>query len=58
MEKLKISLHSLNKALKTLDSSLITLQKAKDLKIEEFILASQDSVIQKFEYCYEGFWNF
>lgn len=59
MEKLKDSLITLNKALKTLDSALkliITIKESSHS--DELILACQDSIVQRFEYCYESFWKF
>lgn len=58
MEKLTYSLHSLQKALKTLNAALELINSVKPLNQQELILACQDSVIQRFEYSCDGFWKF
>ncbi|MBS1986428.1 nucleotidyltransferase substrate binding protein [Candidatus Dependentiae bacterium] len=58
MEKLKLDLMQLNKALKTLSKALDLLETCKAVHNEDIILAAEDSVIQRFEYCYESFWKF
>lgn len=59
MEKLKDSLITLNKALKTLDSALKLIVVIKESSHnEQLVFACQDSIIQRFEYCYESFWKF
>ena len=58
MEKLKLDLEQLNKALKTLNDSFAILQEAQEMKHQGFIDAAKDSIIQRFEYSYEQFWKF
>jgi len=58
MEKLKLDLIQLNKALKTLENSFNVQRKAVKMDDQEFILATEDSIIQRFEYTYEVFWKF
>ncbi len=58
MEKLKLDLVQLNKALKTLNDSFSVLQEAQEMKHQGFIDAAKDSIIQRFEYSYERFWKF
>ena len=50
MEKLKLDLEQLNKALKTLNDSFAILQEAQEIKHQGFIDAAKDSIIQRFEY--------
>lgn len=58
MERLKLELVQLNKALKTLQSSFVVAQRIAETGDREFILAAEDSTIQRFEYTYEAFWKF
>ncbi len=58
MEKLKLDLEQLNKALKTLNDSFSILQEAQAMGHQGFIDAAKDSIIQRFEYSYEQFWKF
>ncbi len=58
MEKLKLDLKQLNKALKTLNDSFAVLQEAQAMGHQGFIDAAKDSIIQRFEYSYEQFWKF
>ena len=58
MEKLKLDLEQLNKALKTLNDSFYVLQEAQAMGHQGFIYAAKDSIIQRFEYSYERFWKF
>lgn len=58
MERLKLDFVQLNKALKTLENSFDVAQKIAAMGNAEFLLAAQDSIIQRFEYSYEGFWKF
>jgi nucleotidyltransferase substrate binding protein (TIGR01987 family) len=58
VEKLKLHLEQLNNALKTLENSFRVAQELEKTKNAEFILAAEDSTIQRFEYCYEIFWKF
>lgn len=58
MEKLKISYHLLHKALATLQASFFTIKEAESLHNQPIIEATQDSCIQRFEYCYDSFGNF
>lgn len=58
MEEIEPICKLLKKALKTLDASFKVLQEAEQADNEGFILASQDSIIQRFEYCYDSFWKF
>ncbi len=58
MEKLNISLAIVHKTLKTLENAFEILEEAKATNNEGFILAAQDSIIQRFEYCYENVWKF
>lgn len=58
MEELKKA-HSLTiAALKTLKASFDIAQLAEEENREGFILAAQDSMIQRFEYSYDSFWKF
>lgn len=58
MEELNIPLSLLQKALQTFGKSFDVVTKATNLKDEELILATQDSCIQRFEYCFDSFWKF
>lgn len=58
MEKLTLSRSLLTNALSTLADSFIAEEEAVELGNNRFILAAQDSTIQRFEYCYESFWKF
>jgi len=58
MEKLKLALSLLNKALNTLDKALIYLEKVNQDKNKEAIEAAKDSIIKRFEYSYDSFWKF
>lgn len=58
MEKLKVPLSLLHKTLKTLESAFEVLEEAKIIQNKGLILAAQDSIIQRFEYCYDSFWKF
>lgn len=58
MERLKLELIQINKALKTLETSFLVLKKLSETKNTDFILAAEDSIIQRFEYCYDTFWKF
>ena len=55
---MKLGLEQLNKALKTLEDSFRVMQELVKIGNPEFILAAEDSTIQRFEYCYETFWKF
>ena len=48
MEKLKLDLIQLNKALNTLSKALALLQEVKTLHNQDIVLAAEDSVIQRF----------
>lgn len=52
MEKLKLPLSLLHKTLKTLHSAFEVLEEAKAIGNERLTLAAEDSIIQRFEYCY------
>ena len=58
MERLKLDLIQLNKALNTLAKSFTTAQELTKTNNQDFILAAEDSIIQRFEYSYESFWKF
>ena len=58
MERLKLDLEQLKKALKTLLDSFDVLSQAKSMNNQTFVLAAEDSIIQRFEYTYESFWKF
>jgi len=58
VERLKLDLIQLKKSLKTLKSAFDIERELQKTCNPLFILAAQDSIIQRFEYCYEGFWKF
>lgn len=58
MEKLKLDLVQLKKALKTLEDSLNLQQEVSAMDNKKILLAAEDSIIQRFEYSYESFWKF
>lgn len=58
MERLKLDLAQLHKALKTLHDSFEVAREAQEAASVRFILAAEDSIIQRFEYSYESFWKF
>lgn len=58
MERLKESLFYLDKALQTLDDSFEVVEIAKQIGNDKLLQATYDSMIQRFEYCYENFWKF
>ena len=58
MERLRLELDLLKKALKTLEDSFGVLEDAKKLEHAGLILAAEDSIIQRFEYTSESFWKF
>jgi len=58
MEKLKLHLIQLNKALATLKKSFSIAEILAQTKNKDFIAAAEDSIIQRFEYTYENFWKF
>ena len=58
MEKLKLHLIQLNKALITLKKAFEVAEKLALTNDIDFIAASEDSIIQRFEYTYENFWKF
>ncbi len=58
MERLELDLIQLKKSLVTLGTAFTVEQQLRQTSNEQFILAAQDSIIQRFEYCYEGFWKF
>ena len=58
MKKLVTVLTMLKKALKTLKNSFKVLGEAKLMNNEGILLATEDSVIQRFEYCFDMFWKF
>jgi len=57
MERLTLKITIFYKALKTLEVSFAVLEKAKKNPDTTFILSAQDSVIKRFEYCYDFFWK-
>jgi nucleotidyltransferase substrate binding protein (TIGR01987 family) len=57
MERVIADLEQLNKALDTLENAFIVAKKAAQMGDAEFILAAEDSIIQRFEYSYEAFWK-
>ena len=58
MERIKLDLAQLKKALKTMLDSFAVLSEAKTMHNKTFVLAAEDSIIQRFEYTYESFWKF
>lgn len=58
MERLRLDLEQLNKALKTVEDSFRVIQDAEKTGNIEFVLAAEDSTVQRFEYTYETFWKF
>ncbi len=58
MEKLRLDLEQLNRALETLEQSFRVAQEIEKIGNWEFVLAAEDSTIQRFEYTYETFWKF
>ncbi len=58
MERLKLDLVQLHKALNTLENAFIVAHKLTQTNNQDFVLAAEDSIIQRFEYCYESFWKF
>ena len=58
MEDLKLTLELLHKALKTLKRALTYSKKVSLGNDIDAIEASEDSIIQRFEYSYESFWKF
>ena len=58
MEKLLIVFTMLKKALRTLENSFKILNEAKLMNNKGMLLAAEDSVIQRFEYCFDTFWKF
>ena len=58
MERLKLDLIQVNKALLTLNQAFVVADQLANTNNSDFILASQDSIIQRFEYCYDTFWKF
>lgn len=58
MEELKKARSLTLAALKTLKESFEISRLAEEEKREGFILAAQDSMIQRFEYSYDSFWKF
>jgi len=58
MEKLISSYTLLLKALATLEKSFNTILIAQATNQQLLIEAAQDSTIQRFEYCFDGFWKF
>jgi len=58
VERLNWDLVELKKALKTLGDAFSVLEDAKKVGHHGFILAAEDSIIQRFEYTYESFWKF
>lgn len=57
MEKLTLSIALVKKTLLTLESGFKVLKEAHAIQNSGFILAAQDSIIQRFEYCYDSFWK-
>lgn len=58
MERLKQDLAALHRALKSLEDSFLVAQDLEKTGNQRFVLAAEDSTIQRFEYCYESFWKF
>ena len=58
MERLKLDLVQLNKALKTLQNSMNLQLEVTKLNNPQILLGIEDSTIQRFEYSYESFWKF
>ncbi len=57
MERLKLKITIFRKALKTLEVSFTILDEIKNGPHTTFIMSAQDSVIKRFEYCYDFFWK-
>jgi nucleotidyltransferase substrate binding protein (TIGR01987 family) len=57
MEKLELSLHLVYKTLNTLEDAFDALEEAKATQNGRLVLAAEDSIIQRFEYCYDSFWK-
>ncbi len=57
MEKLTLQLTLLHKSLKTLQDSFVVCKKAKAIGDQALILATEDSIIQRFEYTFDSFWK-
>lgn len=58
MEKLKIPHQVLNKALATYKKSFEAIKIAEQMNNSILIEATEDSCIQRFEYCFDSFWKF
>ncbi len=58
MERLKLDLKQLNKALKSLNNSFDVLRKVEKMNDVEIVFSAEDAIIQRFEYSYEAFWKF
>ena len=58
MESMKTALILLLKALATLKDAFDVFLEAQELGNLKFILASEDSMVQRFEYTHEAFWKF
>ncbi len=57
MEKLDIALRMLKKALLTLKDAFEVLEFTEQQGYPKVIRASKDSIVQRFEYSYDGFWK-
>lgn len=58
MEKLKIPYQLLNKALDTYKKAFEAIKIAERMDNPILIEATEDSCIQRFEYCFDSFWKF
>lgn len=58
MERLDLDLIQVKKAIKSLEKAFLVANQLAETNNPDFILAAQDSIIQRFEYCYDIFWKF
>lgn len=58
MERLKKMRELLDSAMATLEDSLDVVNQAHATGNPKLVLAAEDSVIQRFEYTYDGFWKY
>lgn len=58
MDELKLHVHQLQNVLHTLKNGLEHLHRVELMNDPDFILAAEDSLIQRFEYSYESMWKF
>lgn len=59
MEKLRLAYLTLQQMLKTWENAFLFEQKVISAQMSlDFEYAAQDSLIQRFEYCYDAFWKY